>query len=176
MANIAKKNDSNLRRVSPFIGIHRAVNEAMKDFYSMLDPAASNLGLLDTRSMFPAMDVVDAGNQFLIELEMPGMDESHIDISLNDNILTVRGKKTITKESKDKNYLNREIRYGSYERSIELPLTANADKASASFNNGILCITIPKKAEHHSQTKKIKISKLTGKKNEGKKTKGEKNR
>lgn len=161
MANLAKhhKSRTNVQRISPFIGIHRAVNEAMKDFYSMFETPTGAIGQLNTSSMFPAMDVIDTGNQFKMELEMPGMDENDISISLNDNILTIRGKKTTSKETKDKNYLNREIRYGSYERSIEIPTTANGDKAFASFNNGVLSITIPKKAEHHKQPKKIKISK-----------------
>lgn len=168
MGNIRKhqKNISS-QSVSPFLGIHHAVDEAMKDFYSIFDSTGSALDRLEHRSLFPAMDIVDAGDHFEVELEMPGLEDDDIDISLNNNILTIKGEKTITKENKDKNYLNREISYGSYERSLELPKTADAEKATANFSSGgILCVNIPKKSDIKKETKKIKVEKSAKSKNQ----------
>ncbi len=76
---------------------------------------------------------------------MPGLDEKDIQITLNDNLLTIQGEKPISKKDERKNYITREINYGQYLRSIYIPLAVDADKVTTSFKKGMLWITLPKK-------------------------------
>lgn len=163
MVTHSKKNGSNPmvlgRSFSPFLGFHRAVNEAMKDFYDLFDTGI-NIEQSENRNLFPALDVVEAKDHFTIELEMPGMGEEDIQVAIQANRLIIKGEKSSSKKHEGKQYLSREIQYGSYERSVDLPLSADLEKASASFKKGMLWVNIPKKAESKPSSRKIKVQKI----------------
>ncbi|WP_131781538.1 Hsp20/alpha crystallin family protein [Legionella gresilensis] len=162
MRGLSKGNKSSAsitteHRINPFLGLHQAVDEAMKDFYHLFE--SPDFERLENRNLFPAMDIVEASDHYTIEIEMPGMGEEDINVSINNNQLIIKGEKSTSKKHKDKNYLSREIKYGSYERVIDLPLAADAEKASATFKKGMLWIKIPKKAGSKNNARKIKIEK-----------------
>lgn len=90
---------------------------------------------------------------------MPGMSEEDITVTFNDNKLTIEGEKSTSTKDEKKNFVSREITYGRYERTVSLPLTADVDKATASFKKGMLWVTIPKKALGKGSSKSIKIEK-----------------
>lgn len=111
-------------------------------------------------SLSPSIDLVDDKDQFKVEVEMPGMGEEDIKVSINNGILTIKGEKTVSKEDNAKNYTRREIHYGTYERSLSLPDTIDIDKAKASFKKGMLWVTIPKKPEYSKGSKEIQVEKV----------------
>ncbi|VEG90249.1 Hsp20/alpha crystallin family protein [Legionella spiritensis] len=147
------------RTINPMWGFHRSMSDALKDFYNVFESGDLNLERFENRNLFPAMDVVEADDHFNIELEMPGMGEEDINVSISENRLIIKGEKTSSKKHKDKNYLSREIGYGCYERTIELPPSADVEKASASFRKGMLWVKIPKRAESKNKSRKIKVDK-----------------
>lgn len=104
----------------------------------------------------PIVDVSDDDNQYMLEAEMPGMDEEDIEISLEDKLLVISGKKIIKKENEGKRFSRIERSSGSFSRSFTLPTTVEANEISASFNKGILTILIPKVPQ--KIPKKIKIN------------------
>lgn len=103
------------------------------------------------------MDVVEDKDHFSIQLEMPGMDEKDIHLSITDNVLTISGEKSTSKKNKNKKYVSREISYGKYERSISLPSSVDVDKVKANFKKGMLWIQLPKKEETIGGARDIKI-------------------
>ncbi len=113
--------------------------------------ATTNAGM-----MFPPVDVVMEKDNVLVRAEVPGMTKDNLDISLNGDILTIKGEKHQEKESKEKNIYRSERVYGSFQRSFVLPSAVNAEKISAAYNNGVLEITLPKKEEEKG--KQIQIS------------------
>jgi HSP20 family protein len=113
----------------------------------------------------PFMEMFDEEDKYVVKAELPGMKDEDVDISVSDNILTIKGEKKSSKEAKEKDYHFSERAYGSFCRSITLPSSINFDKISASFEDGVLEINLPKSPE--VKPKKIAIS--TKKVIEGKK-------
>jgi HSP20 family protein len=105
----------------------------------------------------PAVDIVDKTEAYEVVAELPGMDEKNIDVKLANGRLTIKGEKRDEKEEKKKDYYLHERSFGSFERSFALPDEVDADKIVASFNKGVLTVTLPKKPEAVKPEKKIEI-------------------
>ena len=96
-------------------------------------------------SFSPAVDVYEDVEKISVEAEVPGMGPENIDITLDKNILTIKGQRTINNSKRD--YWRTERASGSFVRSFTLPSSIEPEKIQASYNNGILTIHIPKKPE-----------------------------
>ena len=105
----------------------------------------------------PAIDIYQDKNNLYIEVSLIGVLPKDIEISIEDNILTLQTKKEEKKEIKEKDYLRREIRKGSFRRVTKLPVEVKGNKAIAESFEGILKITVPKVAKASSNAKKIPI-------------------
>ncbi len=103
----------------------------------------------------PAVDVWEDENNVYIETPLPGMDPEQVDISIENDVLTIEGSHEKKSEVDDKNYYRKEVRIGSFHRAVALPATVKSDKAEASYQNGMLTITVPK--EERAKPKKVKI-------------------
>lgn len=108
-------------------------------------------------STFPKMDVWEDDKHLYFEAEIPGMSKKDIKISLEDNILTIKGERNQEKESKNKNYIRQERTYGSFQRSFTLPSEVNPDKIDARFDDGVLKISIEKTNVKPANQKLIEI-------------------
>ena len=106
----------------------------------------------------PAVEVTEKGNELVVTCELPGLAKQHIEIVLQNNVLTIRGEKKEEKnEQREGNrYLVYERAYGTFARSFTLPSSVSADKAMASYEQGVLTIRIPKSAESKDRTIPIK--------------------
>lgn len=105
----------------------------------------------------PSIDFSETKNNYVVKAELPGIDPKDIDISLTENVLTIKGEKKQEKEEEGENYHFVERSYGSFTRSIRLPGQVQSDKVSATFKNGILKITLPKTEEAKKKEIKIKV-------------------
>lgn len=105
----------------------------------------------------PAVDIVDKNDAYQVIAELPGMDEKNIEVKLVNGNLTIKGEKRDEKEEKKKDYYLHERSFGAFERSFALPDEVNIDKIDASFNKGVLTVTLPKKPEAVKPEKKIEI-------------------
>jgi len=90
----------------------------------------------------PVESYVKDGN-LVVRADVPGLDPKDIEISVLHNVLTIKGERKAEKEVKEKDYLRREVSYGSFERRMSLPEGAAADKISATFKNGVVEVSIP---------------------------------
>ncbi len=101
------------------------------------------------------MDVYEKGNDVVIEVPLAGVDPEKVDITVKDNILTVAGKVDEKKEIKKENYYRKEVKKGNFSRSVSLPVNVKEDEAEATYEKGVLKITLPKVEE--AKPKKISI-------------------
>jgi HSP20 family protein len=111
---------------------------------------------LTTSSFAPAVDVYEDEHNVTLKIEVPGIDEKDIDVRLENNTLTVHGERKIEKEEKEENYRRVERQYGSFTRTFTVPNTVDSEKVSATYDKGVLKITLPKKAE--AKPKQIKVN------------------
>jgi HSP20 family protein len=108
-------------------------------------------------SWTPAVDIYEKENALVLTTELPGLDEKDIEIKIEDNSLTLKGERKFEKETKEDDYHRIERSYGSFSRSFTLPRYIDEDKINAEYENGVLKITMPKKAE--LKAKKVKVLK-----------------
>lgn len=108
-------------------------------------------------SAVPPVDVLENEKDFRIVAELPGLSAENIDISIADDLLTVKGEKADEREEKANNYRVSERRFGSFKRSFQLPRGVDAEKVEAKFDKGVLTITMPKPAEAAARQRKITI-------------------
>ena len=106
----------------------------------------------------PAVDIVEKDNSFEITAELPGLDAKNIELSLADDVLTIKGEKKEEKEEKTRDRHISERRYGSFRRSVQLPSSIDAGKIEANYKSGILTIALPKSAEAQKKQTVIPIT------------------
>ena len=143
-----------LARFEPFrefATLQDRINRAFRDSYS----GAAQDDALTTSSFAPAVDVYEDEHQVALKIEVPGIDEKDIDVRVENNTLTVHGERKIESEEKEENYRRVERQYGSFTRSFTLPQTVDTENVSATYERGVLKVTLPKKAE--AKPKQIKV-------------------
>ena len=126
----------------------------------VLDEALANgwNGNTEGRSWFPALDVVERADAYLIAVEVPGVDPSAIDVSFEQNVLTIRGSKPMgfgLGKDEELRVYSSERATGNFERSVRLPEYVDGENISAEFSHGVLFLTIPKMKT--AQARKIEI-------------------
>jgi HSP20 family protein len=111
----------------------------------------------DTRrfDLTPAIDLSETDGEVVVKASLPGVKPEDVEISVNDGILTVKGEKKSDDKTETENFYRREIRYGSFSRSVPLPSRVNHEQADAEFKDGVLTVTLPKAEE--VRPKQIKI-------------------
>jgi len=128
-------------------------------FRDVWEDLSDESGLMPTflRDRFvPSLDVREDENQLLRTAELPGVTKDDIDISVRDGVLTLRGAKRQEEETKEGNCYRAERVYGAFERSIRLPEYVDEQKVAATYKDGILTLTLPKKAEVKPRAIEIK--------------------
>jgi len=101
------------------------------------------------------LDVIETGESYVVKAAIPGVEPKDVEISVEDDVLTIKGEFEHREEGSDESYLRREIRYGSFQRQLRLPPTVDAEKAEARFEHGMLRLSLPKKPEARARSIKI---------------------
>ncbi len=101
------------------------------------------------------LDIYQTDKNLIVKATLPGVKPEEVDISLSGDSVTIKGEHKEEQESKEENYFRREIKYGSFNRTARLPVPIKSDKAEATFDDGVLTLTLPKAEE--SRPKKINI-------------------
>ena len=157
MKNLTRWNPRNEVEVSdPFRPIEQLFDEMWRNWPNRYFEG-------DTTRPFlrPAMDVVENENNITVRVDLPGLTGDDVHVEMEDNVLTIKGEIGDTIEKDGERYHYRERYSGSFQRSLRLPNTIDAEKVDASFDNGVLNIVLPKVPQ--AQPKKIDI-KATNKK------------
>ncbi len=104
----------------------------------------------------PALDVTDKPDQLEVKVEVPGVDPDDIEISVQDDVLTITGERKSEKEEKGDHTYRREMAYGRFSRALALPTSIVADEVEATSRNGVLTIRIPKSEVRKPKTIPVK--------------------
>jgi len=109
-----------------------------------------------SRSWMPAVDIAESDEALTLYAELPGLAKEDVEITLEDNVLTIKGERKFAREESKESYHRIERAYGVFHRSFHLPSNVRSDKVQARFDNGVLRIDIPKQEE--AKPRKIAIS------------------
>lgn len=150
-----RKNEPPKNPDHPFTGLQREMNQLFENFFRgfSLAPFEENYGV----TFMPRVDVAEDDKAVTVKVELPGMSENDIDVSISKDALTLRGEKREDKEEKGKNFYRRERNYGSFSRTVPLPAGIDTDKVEAGFKKGILTVTLPKTQQAARASKKIPV-------------------
>ena len=99
----------------------------------------------------PSIDIYENKDHIVLEAELPGMNQEDFDLSIENNVITLRGERKFEKTDETDNYHRVERSYGAFTRSFTLPQTVSAEGATAEYNNGVLRVTLPKREETKSR-------------------------
>lgn len=131
--------------------------DSFDDMNKLFDDAWPGMMMRAMNSMVPAMDVYEDKDNVYVETPLAGIDPSKVTISIENDVLTIEGKSERTSEVEDKKYYRKEVSYGSFHRAVALPTAVNGNAAKATYQNGVLKITIPKEERAKPITVKVEV-------------------
>jgi len=143
------------REIPFFQGLERLQREMNRAFDGFFRSDAGDQESFSSRSWYPNIDVVENDDAYEVRAELPGLEKEDVKISLNNNVLTLRGEKKNEAEKKGANYHRIERSFGGFERSFTLPGSVKSEAIEAKFADGVLSVVIPKLEE--SKPKMIDI-------------------
>jgi HSP20 family protein len=153
-----------VKRYDPFDLFERmseAFNRDLSDWFYLPDLMTENTSGVYEGDWSPKLDLFDDKEAYYMKVDLPGIDSKDIEVSVTNDVLTIKGeKKEVKKESgtkkKDGEYAREERRFGSFHRTVPLPLPVEAEHVDAKLKDGVLYITLPKREE--TKPKKISVS------------------
>ena len=141
----------------PFLTLHREMNRLFDDVLrGGAMPAGGQSGSQGGLLLAPQMDVSETEKELRIQVELPGVSEKDIDLSLDGDVLTIRAeKRQERKEERDGIHIS-ERSFGTFQRSLRLPFQINPDQVQARFENGVLSVTLPK-TQPQERSRRIQV-------------------
>ncbi|SDZ06988.1 HSP20 family protein [Jannaschia faecimaris] len=144
------------RAANPLVALQRDINHVFEDFWGRVENGLG--GRNAVVGMFgPSTDVTETDKSIEVSMELPGMTEEDIDISLSSDAMTIRGEKKVEHEETRKGVYMSERSYGSFYRTVPLPAGVDPEKADAKFKNGVLTVSLPKTEEAQAKVKRIPV-------------------
>ena len=138
-----------------FSTLQDRVNRIFRESFSPERPDEA----LTTSNFAPPVDVYEDEHNVTLKIEVPGIDEKDINVSIENNTLTVHGERRFEKDEKEENFHRVERMYGSFTRSFTLPNTVDLEQTNAHYEKGVLKIRLAKKAEAKPKLIKVNVEK-----------------
>src|SRR5678815_497533 len=104
----------------------------------------------------PVVDIIENENALTVKAELPGIEPKDVAVTIDNNVLTLKGERRIEKEVRKENYHRMERAYGTFARAFALPAFVDAEDVKAEFKNGLLIVTVPKKA--NAKTRAVQVT------------------
>ena len=146
------------RALSPFEEMERRFEDLFRRPFSLLEPSWwPRLRMQEMEEVAPKVDIFEEGDNFVVKAEIPGMKKEEIEVNLTDDMVTISGEKKKEEKVEKKDYYRLERSFGSFSRSFRLPKDVQADKAKATFKDGVLELKVPKTEEAKKKEKKVPI-------------------
>jgi HSP20 family protein len=139
----------------PFRDIQHEMNRLFDRFLGR--PSATASGT-DRQTWMPVVDMYETSDDLVVNVELPGVREKEISLSITGDLLTVKGEREFNNQLRDDNYLHMERVYGKFERSIRVPMPVQADRVAATYRDGVLEVRLPKTEEIRPKEIKIDVS------------------
>ena len=147
----------NITRYDPFRDLRNLQEEVNRLFTGNMARAFDEEGIA-RGAWSPSVDIYENKEQIVFEAELPGMKREDFDVSVENNVITLRGERHFEKKDDTDNYHRVERAYGSFTRSFTLPNSVTAEGASADYSNGVLRVTLPKREETKARRIEIKAN------------------
>ena len=141
--------------VNPLLTLHREMNRLFDDVFRGFDLAPFGDRLFDHAMGWPKIEISDGEKDIKVTAELPGLDEKDVEIEIANGVLAIKGEKKT--ETEDEDRLFSERHYGRFERRIPVD-DVDEEKVSASFNNGVLTVTMPKLPQAQAKVRRIAIN------------------
>jgi len=119
----------------------------LEDFFDDFLNTTTSSATSQAKTWLPAVDILEKEGDLILRAELPGVEENDIDLKLEGNVLTLKGERKFQEEKDRDKYHRIESYYGSFARSFTVPDTADLEKISADFKNGVLTVTVPQRPE-----------------------------
>src|SRR5438094_3082021 len=142
-------------RYDPFRDLRTLQEEVNRLFSNNLAPSFGDEGI-GRGAWNPNVDIYENKDQIVLEAELPGMNREDFDLTIENNVITLRGERRFEKKDDTDNYHRVERAYGSFTRSFTLPNTVSAEGANAEYQNGVLRVTLPKREETKARRIEVK--------------------
>jgi HSP20 family protein len=134
--------------------MQREMNKMFNNFFR---GGVQDDGDLIPSAWTPAVDVAEHESEYIVKVELPGVAREDVKITMQENILTIRGEKKAEKEAHEPNFHRVERSYGSFQRSFTLPTHVKNDRIEASYRDGILTVTLPKAEDAKPKQIEVKV-------------------
>jgi HSP20 family protein len=142
-------------RYDPFRDLRTLQEEVNRLFSTNLTRSFGDEGI-GRGAWAPSVDIYENKDQIVLEAELPGMKQEDFDLTIENNVITLRGERRFEKTDESDNYHRVERSYGAFTRSFTLPQTVSAEGAKADYSNGVLRVTLPKREE--TKARRIEVS------------------
>ena len=145
---------ANLVRREPFhdlVSLRDAMDRLFEDSF-----VRGGWGLAPFEAGALAVDMYETEDAVVVKSALPGVKPDDVDVSVVGNVVTIKGESKAEEEVKEEHYIRRDMHYGSFSRSVQLPVDVQADKAEAEFKDGVLVLTLPKAKEHKPKVITVK--------------------
>jgi HSP20 family protein len=143
----------NMLKYDPFREL-RGLHDEMNRLFS--GAQGDNRGEFARGAWSPSVDIFEDQERLIVEAELPGMNREDFEVSVENNVLTLKGERKFEKKTEGDNYHRVERSYGAFTRQFTLPQTITAEGATADFDNGVLRVSLPKREE--TKARKIEIT------------------
>lgn len=148
--------------LSPVRQFHQEIDRMFDDFFRGFGFPAMRFGrdvpaLAQSEWLKPTVDVAATEKDYIISVEVPGVEEKDFNLDLSDGTLSIRGEKRQEKEEKEMNYYRMERSFGSFQRVVSLPEDADQEGITAKYAAGVLTIKLPRKSKTETESRKIAI-------------------
>ena len=145
---------------NPMESFQREMNRLFDDFFRGFGGAGAPVARYGEGAFgvaVPRVDVSETEAEYEVTAELPGMEEKDVEVLLDQNMLTLKGEKKAEREEKRKDYHLTERSFGSFRRTIPLPVEVDRDKVEAGFKNGVLTVKLPKAPQAQARAKRIQV-------------------
>lgn len=146
-------------RSDPFLSLHRDMNRLFEDTFRTFGQTEAGQGGAPT--MVPQLDVHERENELCLTADLPGVAESDIDLTVEGDVLTIRGEKKSERERDDRGYHVMERSSGSFLRTLRLPFEPDPAKITADCSNGVLTVHVPKEGQQQ-RSRRIEVRRGAG--------------
>ena len=137
--------------------LHKEMDRLFQGFWENSNMPTMMGSQWDFTKLNPLLDETEDEKAYHVRIELPGMDKEDVDIALSDGMLIIRGEKKQEEEEKDKDFYRSERMFGTFRRTLPIPVEVDESKIEASFKKGVLNIELPKTAEAKRKVKHIKV-------------------
>ena len=146
-----------LIRWEPVAELNTIQNEMNRLFNNFFDTPTGRSGSGTTRRWFPAMDLIETADTYILRADLPGLSDEDVNVQLEDNVLTISGQRNAEPQTEQQGYHRLERAFGEFSRSLTLPKGVDPDSVQAHFDRGVLEIAIPKPEQKKPRQVRIKL-------------------